>query len=49
MTADSKLEMKKKEAFVTYLKEMFRHLPGITEENCNNLRLVFVTDEIRTA
>jgi len=40
--------MKEKEAFVTHLKEMFRHLPGMTEENCNNLRFFFVMDEIRT-
>jgi hypothetical protein len=45
---DNRLEMKEKETFVTYLKEMFRHLPGITEENCNHLRLLFAMDEIRT-
>jgi hypothetical protein len=47
MIVDNKLEMKEKEAFVTYLKEIFRHLPGVTEEKCTNLRLFLVMDEIR--
>ena len=47
LVVDSKLEMDK-EAFVTYLKEIFRYLPGITEESCKKLRLFCVADEIRT-
>ena len=47
MIVDNKLEIKEKEAFLTYLKEMFRHLPGITEENCSNLWSFLVMDEIR--
>jgi hypothetical protein len=40
MIVGSKLETKEKEAFVTYLKEMFRYLLGITEGNCKKAEVI---------